>query len=66
MALVDKVRPIIPLVDKPTGNLDTNNDNQVIELISTFNEDEKTICMVTHDSRYENLAKRQWYLLDGK
>ncbi|MCH9690904.1 MAG: ABC transporter ATP-binding protein [Gammaproteobacteria bacterium] len=58
--------PDLILVDEPTGNLDTKNGDQIIQLLSELNFMGSTIVMVTHDSRYIRCANRQIQLLDGK
>lgn len=58
--------PSILLVDEPTGNLDSKNGDAVMALLSELNKQGTTICMVTHDPRYANYAKKQVRLLDGK
>jgi putative ABC transport system ATP-binding protein len=57
--------PAILLVDEPTGNLDSNSGDQVMEVLEKLNETGTTICMVTHDPRYADMAKIQLKLLDG-
>jgi putative ABC transport system ATP-binding protein len=57
--------PTILLVDEPTGNLDSKNGDAVMEMLAKLNEGGVTICMVTHDTRYADMAKRQLHLLDG-
>ena len=63
-ALVGK--PSIILADEPTGNLDSENGDAVMELLRGLNAEGVTICIVTHDSRYANYAKRVVKLFDGK
>lgn len=63
-ALVGK--PSIILADEPTGNLDSKNGDAVMELLGALNDEGVTICIVTHDSRYANYAKRVVKLFDGK
>ena len=58
--------PAILLVDEPTGNLDSQNGDAVMEMLQQLNDDGATICMVTHDPRYADMAKRQLHLLDGR
>ena len=58
--------PDLILVDEPTGNLDSNNGDQVMALLTQLNKEGATIVMVTHDSRYSRCASRQIQLLDGK
>lgn len=57
--------PAILLVDEPTGNLDSNSGDQVMDVLEKLNEQGTTICMVTHDPRYADMAKIQLKLLDG-
>ncbi|WP_281556450.1 ABC transporter ATP-binding protein [Thalassomonas sp. RHCl1] len=58
--------PDLLLVDEPTGNLDTKNGDQVMNLLAELNKQGATIVMVTHDSRYTRCANRQIQLLDGQ
>lgn len=62
-ALVAK--PAILLVDEPTGNLDSKSGDQVMEVLEQLNKNGTTICMVTHDPRYADMARTQLKLLDG-
>lgn len=62
-ALITK--PAILLVDEPTGNLDSKSGDQVMDVLAELNEQGTTICMVTHDPRYADMAKIQLRLLDG-
>jgi len=57
--------PTILLVDEPTGNLDSKNGDAVMAMLAKLNEQGMTICMVTHDPRYADMAKRKLHLLDG-
>ncbi|MBA3670585.1 MAG: ABC transporter ATP-binding protein [Gemmatimonadaceae bacterium] len=57
--------PVILLADEPTGNLDSANGEAVMSLLSSLHEQGATICMVTHDARYEALAERTVHLFDG-
>ncbi|MEM1143035.1 MAG: ABC transporter ATP-binding protein [Pseudomonadota bacterium] len=58
--------PTLLLADEPTGNLDSKNGEAVIQLLSELNDQGTTICMVTHDTRYTDLAHRVVQLFDGK
>lgn len=62
-ALVAK--PAVLLVDEPTGNLDSKSGDQVMAVLAQLNEAGTTICMVTHDPRYADMASTQLKLLDG-
>lgn len=57
--------PTVLLVDEPTGNLDSQNGDAVMKMLSDLNKQGTTICMVTHDPRYADMAKQQLYLADG-
>jgi putative ABC transport system ATP-binding protein len=59
-------RPLILLADEPTGNLDSKNSEAVIELLSDLHRKGATICMVTHNSRYADLAARSIHPFDGR
>jgi len=57
--------PAILLVDEPTGNLDSKSGDMVMDVLDDLNKKGTTICMVTHDPRYADMAKTQLKLLDG-
>jgi putative ABC transport system ATP-binding protein len=59
-------RPAILLADEPTGNLDSKNGEAVMQLLDELHRDGATICMVTHDPRYAEHAKRTIHLFDGQ
>ncbi len=58
--------PAILLADEPTGNLDSQNGEAVMELLRELHSAGATICMVTHDNRYARHAEREVKLFDGK
>jgi putative ABC transport system ATP-binding protein len=58
--------PSILLADEPTGNLDSANGEAVMNLLAELHRDGATICMVTHDPRYAQLAERNITLFDGR
>jgi len=58
--------PAILLADEPTGNLDSENGRQVMDLLSELHRAGSTICMVTHDPRYAEDARRAVHLFDGR
>jgi putative ABC transport system ATP-binding protein len=58
--------PAILLADEPTGNLDSANGEQVMDLLRELHRGGATICMVTHDPRYARHADREIHLFDGR
>jgi putative ABC transport system ATP-binding protein len=58
--------PLILLADEPTGNLDSVNGESVMELLRSLHQQGATICMVTHDARYEAQADRTVQIFDGR
>ena len=58
--------PSVLLADEPTGNLDSKNGKAVMDLLGEVHESGSTICMVTHDPRFEAYAERIVRLFDGK
>jgi len=57
--------PKLILADEPTGNLDSKNGEEVINLLSDLNNDGTTIIMVTHSPIYAEKASRIIHLFDG-
>jgi putative ABC transport system ATP-binding protein len=58
--------PKLILADEPTGNLDTTNGEEVLNLLNQLNEDGTTIVMVTHDQSHAEHASRIVNMLDGR
>ncbi len=58
--------PKLILADEPTGNLDTKNGQEVMNLLSELNREGTTIVMVTHSQRDSMYAHRIISLLDGQ
>jgi putative ABC transport system ATP-binding protein len=59
--------PAILLADEPTGNLDTANSLEIMELLSRFNNDQGiTIVMVTHEAEMATYAHQAVHFLDGR
>jgi putative ABC transport system ATP-binding protein len=58
--------PSVLLADEPTGNLDSKNGEAVMDLLGEVHDSGSTICMVTHDPRFEAYAKRIVRLFDGE
>ena len=59
-------RPGLILADEPTGNLDSKNGIEVMELLRELNKAGTTIVMVTHSLRDASYAGRRINLFDGK
>jgi putative ABC transport system ATP-binding protein len=57
----------IILADEPTGNLDTENSNNIIHILSTLAHSERrTVIVVTHDPQIAQKADVQLMLIDGR
>ncbi|WP_303722641.1 ABC transporter ATP-binding protein [Malonomonas rubra] len=60
-------RPKVLLADEPTGNLDTQTSEEIMELIGSLNREHGiTVLMVTHESDMAAYAKRIVHFVDGK
>lgn len=53
------------LADEPTGNLDSRNGEEVMEMLGKLNEEGATVVMVTHSTEYAGWANRVVQLFDG-
>jgi len=58
--------PILLLADEPTGALDTQTGNEIMELFQSLNEQGKTIVLVTHEPEIAEYAKRRLVFRDGE
>ena len=58
-------RPKILLADEPTGNLDTINTHEIIDLLKKINAFGTTIVLVTHNREVVNRLKRRVITLEG-
>ncbi|MDE6787351.1 MAG: ABC transporter ATP-binding protein, partial [Muribaculaceae bacterium] len=59
-------RPELILADEPTGNLDSVNGKEVMELLTELNREGSTIVMVTHSQHDAAFTHRVINLFDGK
>ena len=59
-------RPSLILADEPTGNLDSKNGLEVMELLSRLHAEGTTIVMVTHSQHDATFANRIIHLFDGE
>ena len=57
--------PKLILADEPTGNLDSKNGHEVMQLLSQLNAEGTTVVMVTHSQRDASFANRVINLFDG-
>lgn len=58
--------PKVILADEPTGNLDEENSNSIMELLANLNQKGTTIVMVTHDLELVKYATRVVHIKDGE
>jgi putative ABC transport system ATP-binding protein len=58
--------PNLILADEPTGNLDSHNGQEVMELLTQLNQQGTTILMVTHSPAHAEYARRDISLFDGE
>ena len=58
--------PKFILADEPTGNLDSKNGREVMDLLLELNKGGATIIMVTHSKRDASYASKKVFLYDGK
>ncbi len=60
-------KPRILLADEPTGNLDSQMGDEIMDIITSLNRQEKTtVIMVTHDPRLAAITERIMRLFDGR
>ena len=58
--------PNLILADEPTGNLDSKNGKEVMDLLTELNKEGTTVVMVTHSQHDAAFASRTLNLFDGK
>jgi putative ABC transport system ATP-binding protein len=58
--------PKLILADEPTGNLDSKNGNEVMELLTDLNSNGTTVVMVTHSEHDARYAHKIIRMLDGQ
>ena len=63
-ALISK--PKLILADEPTGNLNSKQGEEIMELFKTLNEEGVTIIQVTHNEKNASYGNRIVHLLDGR
>jgi ABC-type lipoprotein export system ATPase subunit len=57
--------PSLLLCDEPTGNLDTENANSVLDLFAELSSDGLTLAVITHDDHVASRAARRVGIIDG-
>lgn len=57
--------PPLILADEPTGALDSNTGQEIMNIICKLNEEGKTILIITHDQHVNEYAKSHIYIKDG-
>ena len=57
--------PVMLLADEPTGNLDSQTGEDVLELMNELHAQGRTIVMITHDEEVAQRAQRQVHIRDG-
>ena len=58
--------PAVVLADEPTGNLDPDTTESILDFLDEINREGRTVLMVTHDPRASKRAKRVLRLAEGK
>ena len=58
--------PEIILADEPTGNLDSERGNEILEIMKKLNEEGRTIIIITHDLKVASKLDRLVKIRDGK
>ena len=58
--------PLLVLADEPTGNLDTNSSQEIVDILHGLHERGRTIAMITHEPDLGRQAQRIVFLLDGR
>ena len=59
-------QPALILADEPTGNLDSENVQNILQLFAELHEEGQTIALVTHDPEVASKAKQRIYMKDGR
>ena len=59
-------KPLLILADEPTGALDSNSSEELLNCFEQIHENGQTILMVTHSAKAASYAKRVLFIKDGK
>lgn len=60
------INPTVILADEPTGNLDSKNSDEVMQMLRQLNQEGTTVVMVTHSEHEARYASRIVQMLDGQ
>lgn len=60
------VNPLVVLADEPTGNLDTENTQRILEIFKRMNAKGTSLLVVTHDEKVARAAHRILRINDGR
>lgn len=66
IARVIAASPPIVLADEPTGNLDPEKRDEILNIFSDFSNEGKTVIIITHDQKVANRTNRQIKICDGE
>ena len=58
--------PEIILADEPTGNLDVNSGNEIMDILKSLHKNGATVVLITHDKSVADMAERQVKISDGE
>ena len=58
--------PPVILADEPTGNLDSNSTQEIMEILKGLHREGRTVILITHDNEIAARAKRNIRIMDGK
>jgi len=53
------------LCDEPTGNLDSENSQKIMDLLCELNKEGRTVLIITHDERVALCCQRAYKMSDG-
>lgn len=60
-------RPDVIFADEPTGNLDSKSGSEVMKILCEIREKmNKTLVIITHDTRIAEMAVRRFHIMDGE
>jgi len=59
-------KPVLLLADEPTGSLDTQIGQEILEIFKALHQEKRTVVLVTHEPYVAAVAKRQVRLRDGR